>query len=208
MADADREIECLKLSNEEKVKQLEAKVVKSEAKSASLELKIAEEKAINGKLMVKLSQLETLLADLAKTQEAKQAEITSSEAEVYRLRAECANPSVINPQQLVALDRSIDDMIDEVPIKKRKKMRHECSNCGYTTFKAYSMKVHRQEGCRSAEVNRNFSCVVCKAEFTYNRYRYHLNQYTKQSSHAKNSHQNYSPAQHRQMLEELKKTKQ
>lgn len=132
----------------------------------------------------------------------------SLEAEVSRLRAKCVSLSVIHSQQPVALNRSIADSIDEIPIKKRKKTNHECVDCGYSTFKANAMKIHRQEGCRSAVKAKNFTCDVCNGEFTYNTYRYHLNQYTKQSNHAKNGHQNRSPAQHRQMLEKLKQTKQ
>lgn len=215
LTDASIEIECLKStlvttneiisSNEEVIKQLEAKVAHLEAKSARLELKIVNERAVHVEQMVKPLQLQTLIDDSAKIQKEQRSDIVKLEDEVIRLRAESARLNTIHTKQSVRLDDPVDD---EIPMKKRKKMRHNCAVCGYTTFKANAMKIHRQEGCRSAVKAKKISCDVCKGEFTYNTYRYHLNQYTKQSSHAKNGHQNHSPAQHRQMLENLKQTKQ
>lgn len=197
LVDAYLEIDCLKStimatndiisSNKEEMKRLELK-------SVDLETKLADEKKIREKQTVELARLQTLIADSEKDHKAYRIEIANLEAELNRLRA--------------ALDRSVDDSGDVVPVKKRKKMHHECSHCGYSTFRGNAMKIHREEGCRSAVVEKFYSCDVCKGKFTYNSYRYHLNQYTKQSSHAKNGHQNYSPAKHRQMLEKLKQTKQ
>lgn len=200
LLDAHLEIECLKStlvatnemlsSNEEEMKRLEAK-------SVDLELKLTEEKSRREKLMVELVRLQTLLAESAKIQAAHHNEIMILEAEVNRLRA-------VSVQHPVALDYSAVEM----PSKKRKKTLHKCSHCGYSTFRENAMKIHREEGCRSAVVDKLFSCDVCNGKFTYNTYRYHLNQYAKKSSHAKNGHQNHTPAQHRQMLEKLKQTKQ
>lgn len=182
---------------DEKIKRLKAEVSYFEAKSVDLDLQFAKEKAVREEQMGTLVQLRMSISDLQKNQEAQQSEIVSLEAEVNRLRAECAS---LRANQSVALDHSVD----EISTKKRKKVNHECTNCGFSTFRANAMKTHQQEGCRSAVKTKNFTCDVCKAEFTYNTLRYHLNQYTKQSSHAKNGHQKHSPAHHRQMLQKLK----
>lgn len=213
LQDANCEIECLKSSlvatndivssNEEEIKRLEAKVSNSEAKSVRLKIKLDKEKAIFEEQKVKLVQLKNLIAESEKNQEKQRAEILNLETEINRLQAES-----IHPQQPVVLDSLADDLVDKMPEKKRRKMCHKCPNCEYSTFKANAMKIHCQEGCRSAVVTKRLSCDVCKAEFTYNRLRYHLNQYTKHSNHAKNGHQNYSPSKHREMLEKLKQAKQ
>lgn len=218
LADASCEINCLKStleatnemisSNEEEMKRLQAKVDHSEKKSVRLELELAKQKVLRVEQVVELAQLQTLIAESVKIQDVQRTEIISLKSKVNRLRAESASMSVTHPQQPVALDCSADGSVDEMPIKKRRKMNHKCPECRYSTLNANAMKIHRQEGCRSAVVTKKFSCDVCKAEFTYNRFRYHLNQYTKQSSHAKNGHQKYSPAQHREMLEKLKRTRQ
>lgn len=90
---------------------------------------------------------------------------------------------------------------------KRCKQLHKCQNCEYTTTKSYAMKVHREEGCKSAKVVKTLKCEICHRDVTHNTYRYHLNQYTKQSSQAKNGHENFTPAQHIEMLAKLSKTK-
>lgn len=90
---------------------------------------------------------------------------------------------------------------------KRCKQLHKCQNCEYATTKSYAMKVHREEGCKSAKVVKTLKCEICHRDVTHNTYRYHLNQYAKQSSHAKNGHENFTPAQHVEMLAKLNKTK-
>lgn len=212
LADAYGEIECLKSTlvttnemiscKEEEMKRLVATVAHFKAKSVSLQLKLTKENLARVEQMGKLEQLKTLLADSAKNQETQQSKIVSLEAEVNRLRASL---SVVHP---VAFDHSVNDSVGEMPMKKRRTMNHECLDCGYSTYKANAMKIHRQEGCHHAVKTKKFTCDVCKGEYTYNSLRYHLNQYTKQSNHAKNGHQNHSPAQHRQMLDKLKQTKQ
>lgn len=83
---------------------------------------------------------------------------------------------------------------------------HKCPQCDYMTTKSNRMKTHLAEGCRNATVLKNCSCKVCRGDFTRNGLRYHLNQYVKKSNQAKNGHQNVSPKQHREMLDEIKKT--
>lgn len=200
LTDAYLEIECLKstvVATNEMISSNKEEMKRLETKSADLEIKLAEETSLRKEQMVELVRLQTLLADSAKIQEVHRNEIMNLEAEVNRLRAMCVQNPVV-----------LDDSIVEMPKKKRKKMLHECSHCDYHTLRENAMKIHRQEGCRSAVVEKFLSCDVCKGKFTYNTYRYHLNQYTKKSSHAKNGHQNYTPTQHRQMLENLKQTKQ
>lgn len=200
LTDAYLEISCLKSTLDAKnavISSYEETIKRLKAKSAGLELKLGEEKLLREKQSVKLARLQTLMGDSARTQEAHRNEITNLEAEVKRLQTLIAKRSVASDCSAV-----------EMPMKKRKKMLHKCSNCDYSTVRGNAMKIHREEGCASAVVDKGLSCDVCKGKFTYNTYRYHLNQYTKKSSHAKNGHQKFTPEQHRQMLDKLKQTKQ
>lgn len=128
-----------------------------------------------------LAQLETKL--VAETERAK-----NLEEENVRLQSKLD----IQPQH-------------QFPSTKRCKQLHKCLNCDYETTKSYAMKVHREEGCKNAKVVQTLKCEICHRDVTHNTYRYHLNQYTKRSSHAKNGHEKFTPAEHVQMLAKLKK---
>lgn len=85
--------------------------------------------------------------------------------------------------------------------KKRRYMK--CDDCGYTTTHSGHFKVHKSEGCKSSAVAKDKNCQVCCETFTYNQLRYHYRQYCIDSSKATNGHSNFSPADHKRMLEKL-----
>lgn len=196
IADSGCEIQCLKstivaaneiiLSKEDEINQLQDKLAFFEAETNILKLELAEMKKNDEKQQDEMKRSQMLIA----------------ESEENR-----ASSSVTHSEPSVESNQTATDDFDEMPVKKRRKTTHKCLNCAYSTVKAYHMKIHRQEGCQKAIVTKDFSCSVCNAKFTYNTLRYHLNQYTKQSSHAQNGHQQYSPAQHREMLQKLKQSK-
>lgn len=216
LADSSCEIECLKSTieaaneiisfSEDNVKQLQKQLSLADAKCDNLKLELAQSKSTDEKQQNELKRLQILLAEFEKSHQLQSDEINSLKAKTDRLCENSVGRIVAHPKKSVQAIHPPDE-VDETSRKKRQKMNHHCSNCGYSTVKAYHMKIHREEGCQSAVVTKNLSCCVCGAKFTYNRLRYHLNQYTKQSSHAQNGHQNYTTQQHRDMLKKLKESK-
>lgn len=150
-----------------------------------LELKVVEERTIIENQKIELKKLRMALVKSAKERDMQRAEIIRLQSEVNYLQGKSAH---------------------KILGTKRRRMSHKCLDCEYSTFKAYHMKIHRQEGCQTAVVTKQFVCGVCETKFTYNRLRYHLNQYTKRSSHARNGHQNLTPEEHSEMLQKLKET--
>lgn len=130
-----------------------------------------------------------ILVESEKKQERQQTEIFELQTELSRLKAEIG---------------LAQQSVQKIPVKNQQKVKYKCSDCQYSTFKSYHMKIHRKEGCAHANILKEFSCSVCKGKFTYNRLRYHLNQYSKRSSHARNGHENFTSQQHIEMLQTLK----
>lgn len=80
----------------------------------------------------------------------------------------------------------------------------KCDNCGFVTKQSGHFKVHKAEGCLSSNPRREKNCPICCQEYTYNQLRYHLRRYLIDSSKATNGHANFTPEEHRKMLNKLK----
>lgn len=197
--ESKQEIVCLKL----KMKATEANAAKEKAESES---KIAglkrEVMRLNKILKTSDANVIQQREDLNQLQTKLDASNEDHQAEKVRLQAELDRLSTLIPP---AIPERQHDLLVAKTAKRRKELQ-KCSDCDYTTLKAYNMKVHRQEGCKQAQVIKSAKCEVCQARFTYNGLRCHLNQYTKTSSTAKNGHQAFTPAQHRRMLEKIKRS--
>lgn len=195
--ESKQEIVCLKL----KMKATEANAAKEKAESES---KIAglkrEVMRLNKILKTSDANVIQQREDLNQLQTKLDASNEDHQAEKVRLQAELDRLSTLIPPAIPEHDLLV------AKTAKRRKELQKCSDCDYTTLKAYNMKVHRQEGCKQAQVIKSAKCEVCQARFTYNGLRCHLNQYTKTSSTAKNGHQAFTPAQHRRMLEKIKRS--
>lgn len=81
----------------------------------------------------------------------------------------------------------------------------KCENCEYSTNHGGHFGVHKAEGCKNAAAEKDVNCPICCQCFTYNNLRSHIRQYTIDSTKAKNGHQNYTPANHKELLERIKK---
>lgn len=80
----------------------------------------------------------------------------------------------------------------------------KCADCGYTTKHKGHFNVHKKENCKSTITIKNKNCPVCCETYTHNTLRFHLRQYTKDTSKARNGHQNFTPEDHVKMLAKLK----
>lgn len=83
----------------------------------------------------------------------------------------------------------------------------KCVDCGYTTEQKGHFNVHKKENCKSANAIKDKNCPVCCKRYTHNTLRFHLGQYTKDTSKAKNGHQYFTPQDHVKMLAKLKAEK-
>lgn len=82
-----------------------------------------------------------------------------------------------------------------------------CEKCGYTTDHSGHFNLHKREGCQTIAAVKDMNCPICCQLYTYNQLRYHLRQYIKDTSKAKNGHQNFTPEEHTKLLNKLKEEK-
>lgn len=178
----------------------------------NLRSKLTDSEAAIAQQRTKLTNLQSYLADFEAYRGQKQTELADlqsklddSEAARIQLQSE-----LIDLQMKVnSLEQHSQKTTPEENYSERRggAMVHKCSSCDYKTQKANRMKIHREEGCKSVSSVKNCTCEVCGGHFTHNQLRYHLNQYVKKSSHAKNGHQRFTPTQHREMLDKINKAK-
>lgn len=83
----------------------------------------------------------------------------------------------------------------------------QCLDCGYFTTHRGHFNVHKKESCVSSIANKDRNCPVCCESYTYNTLRFHLRQYTKDTSKAKNGHENFTPDDHLNILAKMKAEK-
>lgn len=106
-------------------------------------------------------------------------------------------------RQLLSKFRETTKKSKKVDNTKKRSDIFRCNSCQYTTMHKGHFQVHKEEGCKTATPIKEKNCPVCCKPFTYNRLRYHLQQYLIDSSKATNGHDNFTPEQHKNILKKL-----
>lgn len=115
--------------------------------------------------------------------------------------------SVYVERALVSRKRKSNDST-KVRKSANSKPMLSCTNCNFETFHRGHFKIHVEEGCKLADAIKDKNCPVCCGCYTYNQLRYHIQQYTKDTSKATNGHQHFTPEDHKKLLKELSKQKE
>lgn len=89
------------------------------------------------------------------------------------------------------------------PTEKKSSTKFKCPDCTYTTNRKHTLKVHRQEFCKTQPV-KDRTCKFCLKKFTRNGLRIHLNQFLRQKHTAKGKHANVELTQIQLYLDEVK----
>lgn len=79
---------------------------------------------------------------------------------------------------------------------------HKCVKCGFSTNKKSTLTSHHIFCLPN--ITRALPCPVCKKSFTYDTLRTHLNHYATGKHKPMNGHENYSPIEHKVLLESIK----
>lgn len=117
--------------------------------------------------------------------------------------------SNIQPGQSANIEESADDVFDirlihsyAKPYAAESVRMYKCHSCGYKTPKKDNLVKH-MVSCVSGKI-LDEKCPVCGKSFTYDGLRGHLRYFAIGKHITKNKHAQYTPQQHKTMLEHLK----
>lgn len=82
---------------------------------------------------------------------------------------------------------------------------YHCPDCNYQTNKKNNLEKH--QACMHCEPVRNWKCAICEKMCNYDELRGHLRYYATGKHTAKKEHANYTPDEHKTLLDRLKQLK-
>lgn len=83
-----------------------------------------------------------------------------------------------------------------------RKISHKCARCGFVTGKKSTWTDH-QDFC-TPNPSKEIKCPICHKLFTYRRLMNHFNHFASGKHKAGDSHRNYTPIQHKMIIETIK----